>query len=172
MKSYVRSVEDFPKPGITYRDITPLLADPEIFRQAVEGILHEVSGISRSKKVEVVAAVDARGFIFGAIVAYRWKLPFIPIRKAGKLPAETYEASYTLEYGKATMEMHKDAIHQGQNVFLVDDVLATGGTAAAAINLVEQAGGHVVGFSFLIELLGLGGRDKLSGYNIHSQMTF
>jgi len=179
MKSHIRSIEDFPKPGIIYRDITPLLANPAVLHRATTEMVQQVINLpGREWEVHnqtappAVAAVDSRGFIFGALLAQAFHWPLVLIRKEGKLPAETYKSSYTLEYGEATLEMHRDSILPDQEVIIVDDVLATGGTAAAAVDLVEQAGGKVIAISFIIELLGLGGRDKLAGYQVLNQITF
>jgi len=173
MKEHVRIIEDFPKPGITYRDITPLLSNPVILERITQDLIQQVVEVHSPKgNLPAVVAIDSRGFIFGALLAQALQWPLVLVRKAGKLPAKTFKASYTLEYGEAILEMHCDSIQKGQSVLIIDDVLATGGTAAAAVDLVEQAGGEVSAISFIIELLSLGGRDKLSGYQVRSLITF
>ena len=154
----VRPIHDWPEPGVTFRDITPLLADPSAFAAVVDGLvaLPELTG-----PVDAVLGIEARGFLFGPSIAMRLGVAFVPVRKAGKLPAESLSTSYDLEYGSATLEMHVDAIAPGDRVIVVDDVLATGGTLLAAADLVGQAGGSVAANLVLIELLALGGRDRL-----------
>lgn len=154
----VRPIHDWPEPGVTFRDITPLLADPSAFAAVVDGLvaLSELTG-----PVDAVLGIEARGFLFGPSIAMRLGVAFVPVRKAGKLPAESLSTSYDLEYGSATLEMHVDAIAPGHRVIVVDDVLATGGTLLAAADLVGQAGGSVAANLVLIELLALGGRDRL-----------
>jgi adenine phosphoribosyltransferase len=162
LKSLIRDVPGFPKPGIVFKDITTLTKDPEGFREAVDQIVERY----RNASVDVVVGIEARGFIFGGAVAYQLGAGFVPARKPGKLPAETVRAEYTLEYGTDAVEMHKDAITQGQRVLVVDDLLATGGTAAATVKLVRELGGEVVAVAFLIDLAFLKGRDKLSGCEV------
>lgn len=157
LKGAVRDVPDFPKPGIVFKDITPLLADPVLFKLALDALTATIGDTS----VDKIVAIDARGFIFGAAVADRLNAGFIPMRKKGKLPHTTASAPYSLEYGDAEMEIHEDAIKPGEKLFLVDDLLATGGTAGAAVNLIKQLGGDLVAISFLIELTFLNGRDQL-----------
>lgn len=154
----VRPIHDWPEPGVTFRDITPLLAAPSAFAAVVDGLvaLSELTG-----PVDAVLGIEARGFLFGPSIAMRLGVAFVPVRKAGKLPAESLSTSYDLEYGSATLEMHVDAIAPGDRVIVVDDVLATGGTLLAAADLVGQAGGSVAANLVLIELLALGGRDRL-----------
>ena len=164
----IRSVPDFPVPGILFRDITPLLANPPALKQAVE----EMSRPWESARVQVIAAMEARGFMFGAAMAIRLGAGFVPIRKAGKLPWKTTSVEYTLEYRNDVLHVHLDAIRPGQRVLVVDDVIATGGTARAVVDLVEQLGGEVVGVEFLIELEELGGRRLLEGHKVHSVITF
>ena len=159
LKAFVRDIPDFPKKGIIFKDITPLLGSPEAFRRAI-ALLAAGGG----RGVDVVAAVEARGFILGGAVAERLGIGFVPIRKAGKLPFDTVREEYDLEYGSDALEMHRDAVESGQRVLIVDDVLATGGTAAASARLVEARGGRVAGFSFLIELSFLEGRRKIEKY--------
>jgi adenine phosphoribosyltransferase len=168
LAQYIRDIPDWPKKGILFRDITPLLADPKAFPAAVEALCEPF----RDAGVQYVAAVEARGFIFGAAAAERLNAGFIPIRKKGKLPYKTESVSYDLEYGTDTIEMHRDAVRRGARVLMVDDLLATGGTMRAACHLVEKVGAKVVGITFLIELTDLQGRKQLTGYNIHSVIAY
>jgi adenine phosphoribosyltransferase len=154
--------------GILFKDITTLIKDPAAFREAVDRMAAPYEGM----QIDLVAAIESRGFIFGAPLAYKLGAGFIPVRKPNKLPAETISASYTLEYGTNTLEMHKDAIRPGQRVLLVDDLLATGGSAKAAATLIEQLGGKVVGIAFLIDLTFLKGVEKLKGYDVRSIIQF
>jgi adenine phosphoribosyltransferase len=163
LAQYIRGIPDWPRKGILFRDITPLLAHRKAFPAAVEALCEPW----RHAGVEYVAGVEARGFIFGAAVAARLKAGFIPIRKKGKLPYETERVTYDLEYGTDCVEMHRDAVPPGAKVLMVDDLLATGGTMRAACQLIEKVGGRVVGISFLIELTDLHGRDRLTGYHVH-----
>ncbi len=165
---YIRNVPDFPKPGILFRDITPLLREPRAFRHAIERLVAEL----RPRKVDVIAAAEARGFLFAAPIALELQAGLVPIRKAGKLPCKTLSHTYQLEYGTDTMEMHADAIQPGNRVVIVDDVLATGGTVHACCQLVEKAGGIVVGCAFLIELAALKGREKIAQYQPVSLLRF
>lgn len=167
LKGAIRDVPDFPKPGILFKDITPVLADPRLFRQAVDLLAarHENSEVNK------VCAVEARGFVFGAGVAYRLGAGFVPVRKKGKLPYRAREASYALEYGTATLQIHEDAIRPGERVLVVDDLLATGGTAEATAQLVEGLGGQIVEIEFLIELAFLHGREKLSRYKVFAPIV-
>ncbi|MFH1571156.1 MAG: adenine phosphoribosyltransferase [Gemmatimonadota bacterium] len=164
----IRDIPDFPKPGILFRDITPLLAEPQGLRAAVDAMAAPFAGSG----VDVVVGIEARGFILGAPVALALSCGFVPIRKAGKLPGQTVRGEYELEYGRAAIEMHRDGVRPGLHVLLVDDVLATGGTMAAACGLVESLGGALVGVSFLVELAGLGGRANLGRYRIESVITY
>jgi adenine phosphoribosyltransferase len=164
----IRDVPDFPKPGILFKDITPVLADPALFRQAVDLFVER----HRPHRIDKVAAVESRGFLFGAAVAYQLGAGLVPIRKAGKLPARTLEATYNLEYGSATLQIHHDAVRNGERVLLIDDLLATGGTAAAAARLVEQLGGTIVEIDFLVELVFLQGREKLKGRPVFAPIVF
>lgn len=165
----IRDVPDFPKPGIVFKDITPVLAHPELWDIAMSALV-ETAGNSR---IDKVVGVDARGFIFGAAVADRLRAGFVPIRKQGKLPFASIGKAYALEYGEAVIEAHTDAVSPGENVLLVDDLLATGGTAAAAADLVRQLGGTMVGFSFLIELTFLHGRANLpDGIPVHAIVQY
>jgi adenine phosphoribosyltransferase len=168
LERYIRSIPDWPKKGILFRDITPLLADPKAFAAAIDALC---AGFIEAD-IEYVAAVEARGFIFGAAVARKLGVGFVPIRKKGKLPFKTKSVSYDLEYGTDTLEVHNDAIDKGSKVLMVDDLLATGGTMAAACKLIEKIGGQIVAISFLIELGELAGRDKLSRYNVKTVISY
>lgn len=163
----IRDIPDFPKPGILFKDITPILGNPELFREAVEifAARHKGKGLGK------VAAIDARGFIFGGAVAERLGIGFVPIRKKGKLPYRTYDESYDLEYGSNTISVHVDAFQPGEKVLILDDLLATGGTAAAAARLVQRAGGTVAEIDFLIELTFLPGREKLKGFPVFAAIA-
>lgn len=162
LKTKIRHVPDFPKAGILFYDVTTLLRDPVGFQVTIDTMVAPYLG----RGIDLVVGVESRGFILGAAVADRLRAGFVPVRKLGKLPAATIRASYDLEYGSDTLEMHRDGVQPGQHVLIVDDLLATGGTASATVNLVKQAGGHVEGVSFLIELLELGGRAKLAGEHV------
>lgn len=155
--SLIREVSDFPQEGILFRDITPLLADPRGFHIVLDAIAHRLIGA----RVDAIVGVESRGFIFGGALAARLNTSFVPVRKPGKLPAATDKVSYSLEYGEAELEMHRDALFEGERVVIVDDLLATGGTAKAAAELVERGGGVVAAFAFVIELCGMGGRAQL-----------
>ncbi len=168
LEKHIRSIPDWPKKGILFRDITPLLADAKAFSAAVDAL----SVGFRQAGVEYVAAVEARGFIFGAAVAMKIGAGFVPIRKKGKLPYKTESVSYELEYGTDTLEVHHDAVCKAAKVLMVDDLLATGGTMMAACKLIEKIGGHVVGIAFLIELCELAGRQKLTGYKITTLISY
>ncbi len=164
----VRDVPDFPKPGIMFKDITPVVQDYEALKEVTE----KLTEWARSKKADVVLGIEARGFIFGVPVALGLGVGFVPLRKLGKLPANVLTEEYALEYGTNTVEIHADSIQPGQNVVIIDDLLATGGTAAAAARLVERLGGNVVGFGFLISLDFLEGRKILSQYDIHALLRY
>lgn len=168
LKSYIRAVPDFPEPGILFRDITPLLHDVDAFRKVI-GLLADRY---RNGRIDAVVAVESRGFVFGAPLAYEIGVPIVPARKEGKLPAETYRAEYTLEYGKAAMEIHVDAFAPGQRILLLDDLLATGGTLEASARLVEMAGGVVEDIGVVIELLDLNGRRRLENYDVFSLLQY
>ena len=168
IKSAIRDIPDFPKPGILFKDITPVLRDPELFK-GTEVVYAERCLLHKATRV---AAVDARGFMFGGAVCERLDLGLVPIRKQGKLPYKTYEETYELEYGTATLAVHQDAFEDGETVVIIDDLLATGGTAAATAKLVEKAGGKVAEIAFLIELTFLDGRGKLKDYDVFSAVTF
>jgi len=167
-KSIIREVPDFPIKGILFYDITTLLKDKKGFKKAVDGLVEKYKG----KKIDVVVAIESRGFILGSVVAYKLGAGFVVVRKKGKLPAKTLSASYGLEYGKDTLEIHEDAIKPGDKVLIVDDLLATGGTVKAVTDLVQQLKGKVVGIAFLIELVFLKGKEKLKGYPIHSVIKY
>jgi len=168
IKAAIRDVPDFPKAGIIFKDITPVLSDPALFRETIDIF----AGRHKGKGISKVAAIDARGFILGGAVADRLGIGFVPIRKKGKLPYKTFEANYDLEYGSATIAVHVDAFAKGEKVLLVDDLLATGGTAAAAVQLIESAGGAVVEIDFLIELAFLNGRKKLGKHPVFAAIVF
>jgi adenine phosphoribosyltransferase len=168
LRARIREIPDFPKPGILFYDITTLLKDPAGFREAIDAMLAPY----RDEKVDVVVGMESRGFIFSAPMALELKAGFAPVRKLGKLPAETYSVEYALEYGSNTLEIHRDAITASQRVLIVDDLLATGGTVAGTIELVERLGGEVVGLAFLIELDFLKGRDRLGGRRVTSVIHY
>ncbi|MBX3247406.1 MAG: adenine phosphoribosyltransferase [Myxococcales bacterium] len=168
MRSKIRDVPDFPKPGILFKDITPLLAHPQAFDACLGMLAERVYDL----EANVVLGMESRGFIFGAALAARLRLPFVPARKPGKLPADVVRVEYALEYGTDTLEMHKDALPVGAQVIVVDDLIATGGTAKAAASLVEKAGGDVAGFAFVIELGQLEGAHTLAPHPVHSLLRF
>jgi adenine phosphoribosyltransferase len=168
LHKYIRSIPDWPKKGILFRDITPLLADPKAFSAAIESLCKDFT----KADIEYVAAIEARGFIFGAAVANHLGVGFVPIRKKGKLPFKTKSVSYQLEYGTDTLQVHCDAVCPGAKVLMVDDLLATGGTMKAACELIEKIGGTITGIAFLIELCDLHGREKLSRYNIKTAIAY
>ncbi len=164
----IRTIPDFPVEGILFRDITTLVRDGEAFQEAIDTMVERYL----NTEIDVVAAIEARGWIFGAPLAYELGAGFVPIRKPSKLPADKLSLSYSLEYGTNTLEVHKDAISPGNRVLIVDDLLATGGSSRAAIELVEKLGGQVAGLAFLIELVDLHGRDRLKGYDIYTMVQF
>ena len=168
LKQHIAAVPDFPKKGIVFRDITPLLQNPDAFRYVID----EFAKLYQGEEIDVVVAIEARGLLFGGPLAYKLGVPLVPVRKPGKLPREVVGVEYDLEYGTSKVEMHRDGVRQGQRVLIVDDLLATGGTAAAAIELVEKLGGAVAGLVFLIELEDLRGRDKLKGYPFTSLIKY
>ncbi|OHC00993.1 MAG: adenine phosphoribosyltransferase [Planctomycetes bacterium RIFCSPLOWO2_12_FULL_39_13] len=168
LKKMVRDIPDFPKEGIIFKDITPILQNPNGLREAVETI----SNHYKSKKVDIVVGAEARGFILAPTVAFNLGAGFVPVRKPGKLPYEKISMSYALEYGTDTLEMHKDAIKKGQQVLMVDDLLATGGTMATCCRMVETLGGNIVGCAFLIELAFLNGKKALSKYDVYSLIKY
>ncbi|MCK5453147.1 MAG: adenine phosphoribosyltransferase [Calditrichia bacterium] len=168
LESFIRNIPDFPVKGIQFKDITTLLKNGELFAQAVDQLYVPF----REKEINKIVGIEARGFIFAAALAYKLNLGFIPIRKPGKLPAEVESEEYNLEYGKDSIELHTDAIDEGDKILIVDDLLATGGTAAAAARLVEKLGGEVVGLSFLIELTELKARSMLKSYQLFSLLQF
>jgi adenine phosphoribosyltransferase len=168
IRHFIREIPDFPKPGILFRDITPALLDPKAFA----AICDELHAHCRSMPIDKVAAVESRGFIFASVLAYRMGIGFIPLRKPGKLPWKTIQEKYSLEYGEAAIEMHIDAVSGGERILILDDLLATGGTAAAAARLIERQGGIVEQLVFLIELAALNGRENLKGRGIHSLVVY
>ena len=168
LKTYIRDVPDFPAPGILFRDITPLLGDPAAFNYTIEQLVDQF----KDSAIDVIVPIESRGFLFGAPLAHKLGKPIVPVRKPGKLPAATHSTEYTLEYGSNTMEMHVDGISRGHRVLVMDDLLATGGTLAAAVRLVEMAGGVVSDISVVIELTGLEGRRLLEGYQVHSLVKY
>jgi len=168
LKQKIRDVPDFPKPGIVFKDITPLLGDVRSFQTVIDAFARRYA----DKAVDVIAAVESRGFIFGSALAYRIDAGFVPVRKKGKLPYKTESVEYALEYGTDRIEMHQDALHKGSRVLVVDDVLATGGTAKATCDLVEKMGGQVIECAFVVELGFLNGREKLKGREIFSLLQY
>jgi adenine phosphoribosyltransferase len=168
IRAAIRDIPDFPKPGIVFKDITPVLADPELFGAVIQGFVERY----RPMRIETVAAMESRGFIFGAPLAAQIGAGFVPLRKHGKLPHTKHAESFTLEYGAETLEIHTDAVRDGQRVLVIDDLLATGGTAAAAVSLVEKAGGRVVEIAFLVELAFLKGRDRLAGTPVFAMIHY
>lgn len=168
LKSKIRVIEDFPKEGISFKDITTLLQDGEALKYSIDKMAESL----KDKNVDIVVGPEARGFIFGVPVAYALGAGFVPVRKPGKLPAETIETSYSLEYGSDTLAIHKDSIKPGQRVAVVDDLLATGGTLASVVKLVEELGGEVVSINFAIELTGLNGRENFKEYNVESLVEY
>lgn len=168
LKAFIREIPDFPKPGILYYDITTLLQDHLALRMTIDRFVWLFAG----KHVDKVVGIESRGFMFGSIVAYNLDAGFVPVRKPGKLPASTIDQTYDLEYGTDTLEMHEDAIKPGEKVLIVDDLMATGGTAAACAKMVEGLGGEVVGFGFVVELTFLNGREELNGYEVESLIQY
>jgi len=168
LTAHIRDIPDFPKPGIVFKDITPLLGNAAAFDASIVAL----SKPYRGQSIDAIVGIESRGFIFGAAVARELGVGFVPIRKPGKLPADTISVSYALEYGEDTVEIHRDALSEGQSVVLLDDVLATGGTMAAACELVDKTNARVASLAFLVELTFLGGRTKLDGYDIESILSF
>lgn len=168
IEKYIRTIPDFPEPGIMFRDVTTVLQDKDGLRLAIDTMQELIGDVD----FDIIVGPESRGFIFGVPIAYNMHKAFVPIRKKGKLPCETISMDYDLEYGQATIEMHKDAIKKGQRVVIVDDLIATGGTIDAITKLVESLGGEVVKIVFLIELLGLNGRDKLTGYDVDAVLQY
>ncbi|ADL06134.1 adenine phosphoribosyltransferase [Lacrimispora saccharolytica] len=168
LEEYVTSIPDFPEEGIIFRDVTTILEDPDGLSMAVDGIREMLKGV----EYDAVVGPESRGFIFGVPVAYAEHKGFVPVRKKGKLPREVLSADYELEYGTATVEIHKDSIKPGQKVVIIDDLIATGGTIEAIIKLIEELGGEVVKICFIMELAGLNGRDKLKGYDVEAVITY
>jgi len=167
-KEKIREIQDFPIKGINFKDITTLLLDPKYLNRSIRAMYEQY----QDKNIDLVAGIESRGFIFGTPLACMLGVGFVPIRKPGKLPAETISKEYKLEYGTNEIEIHKDSIKEGQRIVLVDDLLATGGTMVAATELIEELQGEIVGISFLIELIFLNGREKLKNYNIHSLVNY
>lgn len=168
LKKYIRDVPNFPREGIIFKDITPLLAD----KKALGDVIEQFCDFAKKKKIDAIVGIDSRGFIVGGAIAYNLGLKFVPVRKAGKLPYKTLSESYDLEYGSATVEIHEDALTKGERVLIIDDLLATGGTAKAACKLVEKLGAQVCGAAFIIELGFLKGREKLKNYEILSLINY
>ena len=168
LKEKIRNIKDFPEKGVIFRDITTLIKDPDAFEYVTDALAKHVE----KEDIDAIVVLDARGFLFGAPVAYLLKKRIVPVRKKGKLPAETYQVEYQLEYGTGQLEMHKDAIQKGMRVAVFDDLLATGGTAKAACELVELAGAQIVSLNFVIELTELGGREALRGYQVYSLVQY
>ena len=168
VEDYVRTIPDFPEPGVMFRDVTSVLQDADGLQLAIDAVQDLVKDVD----FDVVVGPESRGFIFGMPIAYNLKKAFVPVRKKGKLPCETIECTYDLEYGTATIEMHKDSIQPGQKVVIIDDLIATGGTIEAIIKLVEQLGGTVVRIAFFMELEGLNGREKLAGYEVEAAVKY
>jgi adenine phosphoribosyltransferase len=168
LKQLIREVPDFPKPGILFYDITTLLKDPVGLHRAVDALANHYVG----RRIDRVVGIEARGFIFAPMVAYRLNAGFVPVRKPNKLPAEVARATYKLEYGSDSLEIHKDAVSPGEHILIIDDLLATGGTAAAVAGLVEQLGGKVAGLGFLIELGFLNGRERVAKYDVHTVLRY
>lgn len=168
LKKYIKDIPDFPEPGVLFRDATPLLADKDAYQESIRLL----SDFAKEKKVDLVVGPEARGFLFGCPVALALNCGFVPVRKPGKLPREVVSQSYDLEYGSNEIQMHSDSIQPGQNVLIVDDLLATGGTVDAAVSLIEKMGGNVVGIAFLIELEALKGRELLKDYDVYSVLKY
>ena len=168
LEDYVRSIPDFPEPGIIFRDVTSILQDADGLQLAIDSIQE----LLKDTEVDLIAGTESRGFIFGMPVAYNLHKPFVPVRKKGKLPCETVSQEYELEYGSPEIEMHKDAVKPGQKVVVIDDLIATGGTVEAAVKLIERLGGEVVKIIFLMELAGLNGRERLKGYDVESVIRY
>ncbi|OYD17213.1 adenine phosphoribosyltransferase [candidate division WOR-3 bacterium JGI_Cruoil_03_44_89] len=168
LKRFIRSIPDFPKKGILFRDITPLIGDGYAFRETIDVLVEHY----RDKEIDKIVSAEARGFIFSGVLAYVLDAGVVPVRKPGKLPYKTLSEDYELEYGKNTFEIHRDAVKKGERVLVFDDLLATGGTASAICGLVERLGGEIMGVAFLIELESLGGRKKLKGYDIHTLIKY
>lgn len=168
LKKYIRNIPDFPQKGVMFRDITILLKEPKAFKYAIDEIVAKY----QAERIDKLVSIEARGYIFGGVLAYKFDCGFVPVRKPGKLPAETVALEYTLEYGKNIIEIHKDAIEKGDRVLIFDDVLATGGTVFATCKLIENLGGHVVGCAFISDLTYLKGSEKLKDYNVFSLVKY
>ncbi|WP_249030514.1 adenine phosphoribosyltransferase [Tannockella kyphosi] len=170
LTKYIAAIQDFPSEGILFRDVTPLMQDKDAYRATIDEFVEWAKSLN--EEIHIVTGPEARGFLFGCPVAYNLEAGFVPVRKPGKLPRETVDEKYDLEYGSNEVSIHLDSIRPGQNVIIVDDLLATGGTVEATIHLIERLGGNVVGIAFLIELEALHGIDKLKGYNVHSLLKY
>ena len=168
LKKYIRSIPDYPKKGILFRDITTLIKDKDAFKNCIDQMSEKLSKLNYDK----IAAIESRGFILGGALASNLNAGFVPVRKSGKLPADVFEVKYNLEYGSNSLAIHRDAVEMGERVLVVDDLLATGGTAAATVHLLRQLGGEIVGCAFLVELLALRGREKLDGCTVHSLLSY
>ncbi len=168
LKASIRSIPDWPIDGVIFRDLTTLMLDPQVFKETCDLFYNRY----KNQNIDKIVGIDARGFVFGAVLAYHLNVGFVPVRKKGKLPYKTIRESYTLEYGKNTVEMHTDAISQGERVVIADDLIATGGTIAAAVKLVERLGGDIVECAFVVELPDLKGRDLIKGQKVYSMVTF
>lgn len=168
LKQYIRNIPDFPEPGIQFKDITPLVKDPAMLRLAIHQLIHPFLG----QQITGVAGMEARGFIFGSVVAWELGVGFIPLRKPGKLPYDVQSASYELEYGSTSLEIHLDAVDESDKILLIDDLIATGGTAVASCELIEKLGAEIIGCAFVIELDELKGREKLAKYKFHSLIQY
>jgi adenine phosphoribosyltransferase len=162
LEDYIRTIPDYPKKGIMFRDVTSLWQDAQGFRRVIDALVHPFIG----EKIDKIVGIESRGFVLGGAIAHQLSVGFVPLRKKGKLPYKTYSQEYTLEYGTDVLEMHIDAIEKGERVLIVDDLIATGGTAEAAVKLIHQVGGHIVGTAFIIDLPDLGGSEKLKAMNI------
>lgn len=168
LKKYIRNIPDFPQKGVMFRDITPILKEPAPFKYTIETLVNKY----KEDKIDKIVSVEARGYIFGGVLSYLLNCGFVPVRKPGKLPAETVSLEYTLEYGKNVIEIHKDAVTKGERVLVFDDLLATGGTVHATCKLVEKLGGKVIGCAFVIDLTYLHGKEKLKDYNVFSLVEY
>lgn len=168
LEKYIRNIPDFPKKGILFRDITTLLADKIAFKKVID----ELAGLVKNEKIDYIVAAESRGFIFGSALSYKLECGFIPVRKPGKLPYKTYRYTYSLEYGKDSLEIHRDAFRPNSKILVLDDLLATGGTALASVNLVKKLKGNIVGIIFLIELTALSGKNKLKKYPVYSLIKY
>jgi adenine phosphoribosyltransferase len=172
LRSYIRDIEDYPEAGVTFRDITPLVGDGDALTRSIDDLVDRFGDQVTAQPVDRVVGIESRGFIFGAAVAYRLGAAFVPVRKAGKLPWAVVREEYDLEYGSDKLEIHRDAIHPGEQILVIDDVLATGGTAAATSRLIETLGGEIIGLGFVLELTELGGRSRLDGRKVETLLRY